>query len=36
VPIGVDGRVIGAIGVSGMQSAQDSQVAQAGLGAFQP
>jgi uncharacterized protein GlcG (DUF336 family) len=36
LPIGVDGRVIGAIGVSGMQSAQDSQVAQAGLGAFQP
>jgi glc operon protein GlcG len=36
LPITVDGRVIGAVGVSGMQSAQDSQVAEAGLAAFRP
>lgn len=36
VPITVDRRVVGAIGVSGMQSAQDSQVAEAGLAAFRP
>jgi glc operon protein GlcG len=36
VPITVEGRVVGAIGVSGMQSAQDSQVAEAGLTAFHP
>jgi glc operon protein GlcG len=36
LPITVDGRVIGAIGVSGMQSSQDSQVAEAGLAAFRP
>jgi uncharacterized protein GlcG (DUF336 family) len=36
IPILVDGRVIGAVGVSGMQSAQDSQVAEAGLAAFRP
>jgi uncharacterized protein GlcG (DUF336 family) len=36
VPITVEGRVVGAIGVSGMQSAQDSQVAEAGLAAFRP
>jgi glc operon protein GlcG len=36
LPILVDGRVIGAVGVSGMQSSQDSQVAEAGLAAFRP
>jgi glc operon protein GlcG len=30
IPLVVDGKVIGAIGVSGMQSAQDAEVAQAG------
>ena len=34
VPIIVDGKVIGAIGVSGMLSAQDAQVATAGLAAL--
>jgi uncharacterized protein GlcG (DUF336 family) len=34
LPILRDGRVIGAIGVSGMQSTQDAQVASAGLAAF--
>ena len=35
----IDGQkwlITGAVGVSGMQSAQDSQVAEAGLGAFRP
>ncbi|MDE2288938.1 MAG: heme-binding protein [Burkholderiales bacterium] len=32
IPLVVDGRIVGAIGVSGMQSAQDAQVAQAGVG----
>jgi uncharacterized protein GlcG (DUF336 family) len=36
LPITVDGRVIGAVGVSGMQSSQDSQVAEAGLAGFRP
>jgi len=36
LPIIVDGRVVGAVGVSGMQSSQDSQVAEAGLGALRP
>ena len=36
LPIAVAGRVVGAVGVSGMQSSQDSQVAEAGLGAFRP
>jgi glc operon protein GlcG len=36
LPVMVDGRVIGAVGVSGMQSSQDSQVAEAGLAAFRP
>ncbi len=36
VPIMVQGRVIGAVGVSGMISSQDAEVAQAGLGAFEP
>lgn len=35
VPIMVQGRVIGAVGVSGMISSQDAEVAQAGLGAFE-
>ena len=34
VPIIVDGQVIGAIGVSGMLSTQDAQVAAAGLAAL--
>ncbi|MCK1654287.1 heme-binding protein [Bradyrhizobium sp. 149] len=34
LPIVRGGRVIGAIGVSGMQSTQDAQVASAGLAAF--
>lgn len=34
LPIVREGRVIGAIGVSGMQSSQDAQVAAAGLAAF--
>lgn len=36
LPIVVEGRVVGAVGVSGMQSSQDSQVAAAGLAAFRP
>ena len=35
VPIRVDGRVVGAIGVSGMTSVQDGEVAAAGLAAVQ-
>ena len=31
LPITVEGRIIGAIGVSGVQSSQDAQVARAGL-----
>lgn len=34
IPLVVDGRIVGAIGVSGMQSTQDAQVAQAGAGAL--
>ena len=34
VPIVVDGQVVGAIGVSGMLSTQDAQVAAAGLAAL--
>ncbi|UPK23532.1 GlcG/HbpS family heme-binding protein [Bradyrhizobium sp. 195] len=34
LPILRDGRVVGAIGVSGMQSTQDAQAASAGLAAF--
>jgi len=34
VPIRIDGRVIGAIGVSGMASPQDGEVAAAGLAAL--
>ena len=33
VPIGVEGKVVGTVGVSGAWSAQDAQVAQAGAGA---
>ncbi|HET7469917.1 MAG TPA: heme-binding protein [Gemmatimonadales bacterium] len=35
LPVRVDGRVIGAIGVSGMSSAQDGEVAAAGLAALE-
>ena len=31
LPLIADGRIVGAIGVSGMQSGQDAQVARAGL-----
>jgi glc operon protein GlcG len=31
VPVTVEGRIIGAIGVSGVQSSQDAQIARAGL-----
>jgi len=34
VPIVVDGRIVGAIGVSGVQSHEDGQVAGAGAGAL--
>jgi len=34
VPIVVDGQVIGAVGVSGVQSHEDAQVAQAGIAAL--
>jgi glc operon protein GlcG len=36
VPIVVDGRVIGAVGVSGVTSQQDAQVAEAGVAALRP
>ncbi len=36
VPIVIDGEVIGAVGVSGATSAQDAQVARAGIAAVQP
>lgn len=36
LPIEAIGQVIGAIGVSGMASAQDAEVARAGLAAFDP
>jgi len=36
IPILVDGRVIGAIGVSGVMSSQDALVAQAGIDALTP
>jgi uncharacterized protein GlcG (DUF336 family) len=35
VPIRVDGRVVGAVGVSGMNSSQDAEAAAAGLAALQ-
>jgi uncharacterized protein GlcG (DUF336 family) len=31
IPIVVDGQIIGAIGVSGVMSEQDAQIAQAGI-----
>jgi glc operon protein GlcG len=34
VPVTIDGRVIGAVGVSGVTSQQDAQVAQAGVAAL--
>jgi glc operon protein GlcG len=34
LPIVVDGEMMGAIGVSGVQSSQDAQVAQAGVNAL--
>jgi len=34
IPIVVDGMIVGGIGVSGVRSAQDSQVARAGLAAL--
>jgi uncharacterized protein GlcG (DUF336 family) len=34
IPLVLDGKVVGAIGVSGMQSTQDAQVAQAGAAAL--
>ncbi len=36
VPIRVDGRIVGAFGVSGMTSAQDAEVAAAGVAALEP
>jgi len=36
IPIEASGRIIGAIGVSGMSSSQDAEVARAGLAAFAP
>lgn len=36
IPIETSGRIIGAIGVSGMASSQDAEVARAGLAAFVP
>jgi uncharacterized protein GlcG (DUF336 family) len=34
VPIAVEGRIVGAVGVSGVTSQQDAQVAQAGIAAL--
>lgn len=36
LPVEAAGRVVGAIGVSGMSSSQDAEVARAGLTAFAP
>jgi uncharacterized protein GlcG (DUF336 family) len=36
LPVVVEGEVVGAIGVSGMTSSQDGEVALAGLAAFSP
>jgi uncharacterized protein GlcG (DUF336 family) len=36
VPIVVEGKIVGAIGVSGVQSTQDAQVAMAGMKAISP
>ncbi|HYR87071.1 MAG TPA: heme-binding protein [Terriglobia bacterium] len=35
LPVMFDGKLIGAVGVSGVTSAQDEQVAQAGIGALE-
>ena len=35
LPVVIDGKVIGSVGVSGVQSSQDEQVAQAALNALQ-
>jgi glc operon protein GlcG len=35
IPLSVEGEIVGAIGVSGMQSTQDAQVAAAGAAALQ-
>ena len=35
IPIVVDGKVVGAVGVSGVTSQQDAQIAQAGIDALQ-
>ena len=34
VPILVDGQVIGAVGVSGVKSSEDAQIAKAGIAAL--
>jgi uncharacterized protein GlcG (DUF336 family) len=34
VPIVADGQVIGAVGVSGVKSAEDAQIARAGIAAI--
>lgn len=36
VPIVVDGHVVGAVGVSGVRSAEDAQIAKAGIAALAP
>jgi glc operon protein GlcG len=36
VPIVVDGQVIGAVGVSGVKSGQDAQIASAGIASLSP
>ncbi len=36
VPIQVDGACVGAVGVSGVKSAEDAQIARAGIAALQP
>jgi glc operon protein GlcG len=36
VPIVVDGECIGAVGVSGVQSQEDEQIAKAGIAALTP
>ena len=35
IPVIVDGQVLGAVGVSGVMSSQDAQIAQAGIDALQ-
>ena len=36
VPVTVDGHCVGAIGVSGVKSSEDAQIARAGIAALQP